>query len=88
MIEEEIDAYKELTDAQIKALEAAKDLHDYEESIAEKTKNITDIERQLAAMQNDDSSATVAKRKKLEEQLAQALSRLFPKALPKLLVYN
>ncbi|MCI8597930.1 MAG: hypothetical protein HFJ10_05750 [Lachnospiraceae bacterium] len=72
VIEEEIDAYKELTDAQIKALEAAKDLHDYEESIAEKTKNITDIERQLAAMQNDDSSATVAKRKKLEEQLAQA----------------
>lgn len=71
-IEKEIDAYKELIDAQIDALQAAKDLHDYEESIAEKTKSITDLERQIAAMQNDNTAATVAKRKKLEEQLAEA----------------
>lgn len=71
-IEKEIDAYKELVDAQIDALKASKDLHDYENSIAEKTKAITDLERQIAAMQNDTSAATVAKRKKLEEQLAEA----------------
>ena len=71
-IEKEIDAYNELTQAQIDALKASKDLHDYEQSIAEKTKSVTDLERQLAAMQNDTSAATVAKRKKLEEQLAEA----------------
>lgn len=71
-IEKEIDAYKELIDAQIDALKASKDLHDYEKSIADKTKSITDLERQIAAMQNDNSAATIAKRKKLEEQLAEA----------------
>lgn len=71
-IEKEIDAYRELIDAQIDALKSAKDLHDYQEMIAEKTKSVTDLERQISAMANDDSAATVAKRKQLEEQLAQA----------------
>lgn len=71
-IEKEIFAYKELIDAQIDALKAAKDLHDYQQTIAEKTKSVTDLERQIAAMQNDDTAATVAKRKQLEEQLAEA----------------
>ena len=75
-LEKEIDAYKELTDAQIEALKASKDLHDYEKSIAEKTKSITDLERQIAAMQNDTSAATVAKRKQLEQQLADARADL------------
>lgn len=76
VIEDEIDAYKKLTDAQIEALDAAKDLHDYEQSISQKTKAVTDIERQLAAMQNDSSQATIAKRKQLEEQLAEAKKAL------------
>lgn len=71
-IEKEISAYKELIDAQIDALKAAKDLHDYQQTIAEKTKSVTDLERQIGAMQNDDTAATVAKRKQLEEQLAEA----------------
>ena len=71
-INEEIDAYRELIEAQIDALRSAKDLHDYEQSIAEKTKSITDLERQIAAMQNDNTAATVAKRKLLQEQLAEA----------------
>lgn len=75
-IEKETDAYKELIDAQIDALKAAKDLHDYEQSIAEKTKTVTELERQIAAMQNDDTAATVAKRRKLEEQLAEARNEL------------
>lgn len=75
-IEKEIDAYKELIDAQIAALKASKDLHDYEQSIAEKTKSVTDLERQIAAMQNDNTAATTAKRKLLEEQLAEAKAEL------------
>jgi len=75
-IEKEIDAYQELVDAQINALKAAKNLHDYQEQIAEKTKSITDLERQIAAMRNDDTAASVAKRKLLEEELAEAKKEL------------
>ncbi len=76
VIEEAMDAYKEYTDAQIEALDAAKDLHDYQKEIADKTKAVSDLERQIAAMQNDSSAATIAKRKKLEEQLAEAKNSL------------
>lgn len=75
-IEKEISAFRDLIDAQIEALKSAKDLHDYQQLIAEKTKSVTDLERQIAAMANDDSAATVAKRKQLEEQLAQARKEL------------
>ena len=75
-IEKETEAYKELTDAQIEALRAAKNLHDYQKSIEEQTKTITGLERQIAAMQNDNTAATVAKRKQLEEQLAEERAKL------------
>ena len=71
-IEEAIDAYKEYTDAQIEAIEAAEDLRDMQDTLAEKTKAVADLERQIAAMQNDDTASTVAQRKLLEEQLAEA----------------
>lgn len=70
-IEKEIDAYQELIDAQIEALHAKNDLHDYENSIAEKTKAVADLEYQIEIMRGDTSAATIAKRKKLEEQLAE-----------------
>lgn len=72
VINEAIEAYREYTDSQKEALEAARDLHEYEESIAEKTKSVTDLEKRLAAMQNDNTAATIAKRKQLEEELAEA----------------
>lgn len=75
-INKEIEAYKELIDAQIEALEASKNLHDYEESIAEKTKSKTKLEEQIAAMLHDNTASTIAKRKKLEEQLADATKDL------------
>ena len=75
-IEDEIDAYDRLTQSQIDALDAAKDLHEYENSIKEKTKDIADLERQKAALANDDSLAAIAKRKQLEEQLAEAKKNL------------
>ncbi|GFI70197.1 chromosome partition protein Smc [Lachnospiraceae bacterium] len=75
-IEKEIDTYKELIDSQIEALKSSKDLHDYQERIAEKSKAVTDLERQIAAMRNDTTAATVAKRKQLEEQLAEAKKEL------------
>ena len=63
-IEKEIDAYDELTQSQIDALKAEKDLHDYQNSISEKTKSVADLEKQIEAMRNDTSLASVARRKK------------------------
>ena len=75
-IEKEIDAYKELTDAQIEALREKQKLHDYEKSISDETKTINSLQAQIAAMVNDNSAATVAKRKQLEQQLADAKADL------------
>lgn len=75
-IEKEIDAFKELTDAQIKSLDSAKALKDYQDSIADKTAEVEKLQRQLAAMQYDNSASTTAKRKQLEEQLAEAKKAL------------
>ena len=71
-IEKEIEAHQEATDAKIKELEAEKDLADYREQLLDKQKSVTDLERQIAAMSGDTTAATVAKRKKLEEQLSEA----------------
>lgn len=71
-IEDEIDAYEELIDSKLKALNAEKELHDYRLSIEEKNKAITDIEKQLTAMANDDSLFARAKKAQLQEQLAEA----------------
>lgn len=75
-IEEEIEAYNELIQAKIDELDAEKELNDYRNSISQKSKSITDLERQIAAMSNDTTAATVAQRKKLEEQLAEAKKEL------------
>lgn len=75
-INDEIEAYQEQTDAQKDALQAEKDLHDWQKKLSESNKNISDLERQIAAMQNDNTASTVAKRKQLEEQLAEARADL------------
>lgn len=75
-INKEVDAMSDLIDKKKDALSAEKELHDYRQSIEESTKNITKLEQQLAAMQGDDTASTIAKRKKLEEELANAKADL------------
>lgn len=71
-IEDEIDAYKKHTEELLKNIEAQEDLLAQKKKLAEMNKTVTDLERQLAAMANDDTASTVAKRKKIEEQLIKA----------------
>lgn len=71
-INKEIDTMSELIDKKKEALSAEKSLHEYRKSIEESSNNIAKIEQQLAAMQGDDTASTIAKRKKLEEELANA----------------
>lgn len=71
-VNEEIEAYRELIDAQIELIEQTDKLKKKQDELAEKSKTVADIEKQLAAMMYDNSAATVAKRKQLEAQLAEA----------------
>lgn len=71
-IEKEIDAMKELIESKKDALDAEEELYEYRQSITEKNKSVMDLERQIAAMENDNTASTVAKRKKLEDELSKA----------------
>lgn len=75
-IQEEIDAYSELIKKKKEELSAEKELKDFQDTVNEQQKDIADIQRQLAAMANDNSAATVAKRKKLQQDLYDAQEKL------------
>lgn len=75
-IEKEIDAYKELIDKKKEALDADKDLYDFEKSINEQQKDITKLQNQIAALTGNNSMEAVAKRRKLEAELAEAQAEL------------
>ena len=75
-IEKEIDSYKKLIDLQLESLNREKALHDYQKSISDKTSESEKIQRQIAAMEGDTSSATIAKKKKLQLELADILGEI------------
>ena len=75
-IEKEIDAYSDLIDKKKELLDRERDLHDFNDEIEEKEKDVANIRKQLAAMDGDTSAATVAKKKKLEEELVNAQKAL------------
>lgn len=75
-IEKEIDAYKELIDAQLDSLDQEKALHDYKSSIADKTQDLTNIDRQIAAVKNDTSASGIARLKKLQSERTEAKKAL------------
>lgn len=75
-IDKEIEAYSELIDKKKEELSAEKDLYDFQKQVTEQRKSASDIERQLAALSGDNSASAMAKRKKLEAELAQARQEL------------
>lgn len=75
-IEKEIDAYSELIDKKKEELDAEKDLYDWQKTVSEGQKNIADIQRKLTALSTDQSASAIAKRKKLEQELAEAKADL------------
>lgn len=75
-IQKEIDAYSDLISKKKEELQLTKDAHDFSKQVAESQKNIANIEKQLAAISGDNSAAAVAKRKKLQAELAAAQEEL------------
>ena len=71
-IEKELDAYEELIDKKKEELDAEKDLYDFQKSVREQQKDIATLERKLAALSGDNSASAMAKRRKLEAELAEA----------------
>jgi hypothetical protein len=75
-IQKEIDAYEELINKRKEDLDAQKDAHDWANTLKDHTDEIDKIQRQIDAMSGDTSAAAVARRKQLEEELANAQTEL------------
>ena len=75
-IQKEIDAYSELIGKKKEELQLQKDAHDFSKTVAEQIKNIADLQKQLAALSGDNSASAIARRKKLEAELAKAQEEL------------
>jgi hypothetical protein len=75
-IEKEIEAYEDLIEKKKESLDADKNAHDYQNKVQESTKNIADIQRKISALSGDNSASAIAKRKKLEAELAEAKAEL------------
>ena len=70
-IEEEKEAYNELIEAQLEAIETEGKLNDRKDTIDEKTAAVAKIQRQIDALKGDNSLSAKAQRAKLEEELAE-----------------
>ena len=75
-MQKEIDAYNELINKKKEELQLSKDAHDFSKQVAEQQKNIASIQKQLAAIAGDNSASAIARRKKLEAELASAQEEL------------
>lgn len=69
-IQEEIKGIEEVFNKRKQALRDEKDARSYEKGLTEKSSLVADLENQLAIIKNDETA--IAKRKKLEEELAKA----------------
>ena len=75
-IQKEIDSLSELIDKKKEELSLQKDANDFQKEVAEKQKNIADIQKKLTVMSADNSASTIAQKKKLQAELAQAQEEL------------
>lgn len=75
-LEELKDKYSEIIDLKKKSLQASKDEADYQDEVADKVKEMAKLQEKINALALDDSRSSVAKRKELEEQLADAQKEL------------
>jgi len=69
-IQDELKGIEAVFNAKKKALRDEKDSRSYEKGLTEKSSLVADLENQLAIIKNDETA--IAKRKKLEEELAKA----------------
>ena len=70
------DKYSEIIDLKKESLQASKDEADYQDEVADKVKEMAKLQEKINALALDDSRSSVAKRKELEEQLADAQKEL------------
>lgn len=69
-LEELKDKYSEIIDKKKESLQLSKDEADYQDEVADKVKEMAKIQEKINALSLDDSRESIAKRKDLEEQLA------------------
>lgn len=78
-IEDEIAAQEKIRDIKLEALQAEKDAYYWEKELGEFNKSIAELESDIAIASKDDSQEGIARRKELEEQLAQKKEELADK---------
>lgn len=78
-IEDQIAAQERIRDIKLEALQAEKDAYYWEKELAEFNKSIAELESDIAIASKDDSQEGIARRKELEEQLAQKKEELADK---------
>ncbi|WP_099467731.1 coiled-coil domain-containing protein [Konateibacter massiliensis] len=76
IIEDEIDAYEELIEKRKEALEVAEEEYQLQKKLNEQQDNVDTIQSKIDALSGDTSVSGVAKRRKLEAELADAQSDL------------
>ena len=69
-LEELKDKYGEIIDKKKESLQLTKDEADYQDEVADKVKEMAKLQEKINALSLDDSRESIAKRKDLEEQLA------------------
>ncbi len=69
-LEELKDKYSEIIDKKKESLQLSKDEAEYQDEVADKVKDMAKLQEKINALSLDDSRESIAKRKDLEEQLA------------------
>lgn len=78
-LEDQVDKYNEIIDKQKESLRLTKEQEEYDEDVADKLKEINKIQDQIDLLSLDDSLEAKAKRKELEEDLADLQKELADK---------
>lgn len=75
-MQQEVDKTNELIDKKKELLDSEKELYNFQKNINGQKKNITNLERQINALTGSNDPADIAKRIKLQAQLAEARQEL------------
>lgn len=78
-LEDQVEKYNEIIDKQKESLRLTKEQEEYDEDVADKLKEINKIQDQIDLLSLDDSLEAKAKRKELEEDLADLQKELADK---------
>ncbi len=70
-LNEEIEAYQELTETKKEELDAERDLYDFKKKVKDQTKDIAELDRRIASLSGSTADADIAELRKLKKERAE-----------------